>query len=181
MSILEDDGPPTVAGLDGQARSNLWLSTSSGLVRFDSKNNIIRRYDSADGIQGNEFNWDSAFKTANGELFFGGTNGMTAFYPDQIQDSSHLPPVVLTGLELANKPVKIGKDSVLPQSIAETEHLTLSHEDRVISFGFAALGYRASEKSRYRYMLDGFDEDWTEVGSDRRLLRPSRSRHPPTL
>jgi signal transduction histidine kinase/streptogramin lyase len=170
MSILEDDSPPTEAGLDGQAGSNLWLSTSSGLVRFDTKNNILRRYDSGDGIQGNEFNWDSAFKTASGELFFGGTNGMTAFYPDEIQDSSHLPPVVFTDFQLANKPVEIGAESVLPQSITVTEHLTLSHEHRVISIGFAALGYRASEKNRYRYVLESFDEDWTEVGSDRRFV-----------
>ena len=170
MSILNDDSPRTEERSDGQAGSNLWLSTSSGLVKFNPQSNILRHYDAGDGIKGNEFNWDSAVKTASGELFFGGTNGMTAFYPHQIQDSSHLPPVVLTGLQLANKPVKIGKDSVLPQSIAETEHLTLSQEDRVISFEFAALGYRASEKSRYRYMLEGFDQDWTEVGSDRRFI-----------
>jgi signal transduction histidine kinase/streptogramin lyase len=170
MSILEDDGPPTEAGLDGHAGSNLWLSTSSGLVRFDPKNNIIRRYDSGDGIQGNEFNWDSAFKTASGEIFFGGTNGLTAFYPDQIQDSPHIPPVVFTDFQLANEPVEIGGDSNFQVSIAEADHLTLSHDDRVISIEFAALGYRAPEKSRYRYILDGFDEDWTEVGSDRRFV-----------
>jgi signal transduction histidine kinase/ligand-binding sensor domain-containing protein len=170
MSILEDDGPPTESGLDGQTGSNLWLSTSSGLVRFDSKNNILHRYDSGDGIQGNEFNWDSAFKTTSGELFFGGTNGLTAFYPDQIQDSPHLPPVVFTDFQLANKPVEIGGDSNLQVSIAEADHLALSYEDRVISIEFAALGYRAPKKSRYRYMLEGFDEDWTEVGSDRRFV-----------
>jgi signal transduction histidine kinase len=67
-------------------------------------------------------------------------------------------------------PVEIGGDSILQVSIAEADHLTLSHEERVISIEFAALGYRAPEKSRYRYMLEGFDEDWTEVGSDRRFV-----------
>jgi signal transduction histidine kinase/ligand-binding sensor domain-containing protein len=170
MSILEDDGPPTEVGLDGQAGSNLWLSTSSGLVRFDPKGEKIRKYDAGDGLQGNEFNWDSAFKTDSGELFFGGPNGMTAFYPDQIQDSPHLPPVVFTDFQLANKPVEIGEHSKLQVSIAESDHLTLSHENQVISFEFAALGYRAPEKNRYRYMLEGFDEDWTEVGADRRFV-----------
>ena len=171
----EQDGLPggsvmTILDDAGQAGSNLWLSTSSGLIKFDPKSEALRRYDAGDGLQGNEFNWDSAFKSASGKLFFGGTNGMTAFYPDQIQDSPHLPQVVLTDLQLANKPVEIGNQSVLPQSIAETEHLTLSHEDRVISFEFAALGYRTPEKSRYRYMLEGFDEDWIEVGSERRFV-----------
>jgi signal transduction histidine kinase/ligand-binding sensor domain-containing protein len=161
MSILDDSG---------QTGSNLWLSTSSGLIKFDPERGTLRRYDAADGLQGNEFNWDSAFKSISGELFFGGTNGLTAFYPEQIQDSSHVPPVILTGLQLANKPVEIGGESILSKSIGVTEYLTLSHEERVISFEFAALGYRAQEKSRYRYMMEGFDEDWTEVGADRRFV-----------
>ncbi|MCP4182899.1 MAG: hypothetical protein GY761_06230, partial [Hyphomicrobiales bacterium] len=41
--------------------------------------------------------------------------------------------------------------------------------DRVFSFEFAALNYHASEKNRYRYKMEGFEEDWTEVDSTRRF------------
>ena len=170
LSILDDVALPTENRLDGGADMNLWLSTSSGLIKFDPEGETLRSYDAQDGLPGNEFNWDSAFKSATGELFFGGTNGLTAFYPGQIKDSPRLPPVVITDLQLANKPVEISSESVLTQSLALTEHLTFSHEERVISFEFAALGFRAPEKSRYRYMLEGFDEGWTEVGSDRRYV-----------
>jgi signal transduction histidine kinase/ligand-binding sensor domain-containing protein len=165
MSILEDDASPS-----RQAGSNLWLSTSHGLSRFDPRTETFRNYDVSDGLQGNDFVWGSALKSADGELFFGGTNGLTAFYPDQIQDSLHVSPVVLTDFQLANKPVEIGDGSVLQRAIPETEHLTLSHQDRVISFEFAALDYRTPAKNRYRYMLEGFDEGWTEVGADRRFV-----------
>ena len=77
---------------------------------------------------------------------------------------------MLTELQLANQPVEIDGESVLPQSIGVTEHLILSYEESVISFEFAALGYRATEKSRYRYILENFDDNWTEVGSDRRFV-----------
>ena len=109
------------------------------------------------------------YKSHSGELFFGGSNGFNTFYPDQIRDNPQLPPIVITDFQLANKSVLIGGDSVLQQSILETEHLTLSHSDRVFSFEFAALNYRASEKNRYRYKMEGFEEDWTEVGSARRF------------
>ncbi len=164
MSVLEDDNPLEKGG------PNLWLSTSSGLYTFNPQSKALRHYDAEDGLQGNEFRWSTAFKSASGELFFGGSNGLTAFYPDQIQDSPHIPPVFLTDFQLANKPVEIGGDSVLQESISEAEHLTVAHQDRVLSFEFAALGYRAPEKNRYRYMLENFDEDWTEVGSDRRFV-----------
>ena len=168
--ILEDDGPPTEGGLGEQDGANLWISTSSGLYRYDPKTDTARHYDVKDGLPGDNFSLHSAFKSASGKLFFGSTNGLAAFYPAQIQDNPHVPPVVLTDFQLANKPVEIGDESVLQAAIPEAEHLTLSHQDRVISFEFAALDYRSPNKNRYRYTLEGFDEDWTEVGSDRRFV-----------
>ena len=37
-----------------------------------------------DGLQGNEFNGNATFKSNSGELFFGGINGLNAFYPEEI-------------------------------------------------------------------------------------------------
>ena len=164
MSILEDDLPPEQGG------SNLWLGTSMGLYKFNPRTETVQRYDVKDGLQGNDFVWGSAFKSPSGELFFGGSNGLTSFYPHQVKASTYLPPVVFTALHLANKPVEIGGDSILQVSITESDHMTLSHEDRVVSFEFAALDYRAPATNRYRYMLEGFDDGWTEVGADRRFV-----------
>jgi signal transduction histidine kinase len=47
--------------------------------------------------------------------------------------------------------------------------LTLSYQDNVFSFEFAALSYANSQKNHYRYMLEGFDRSWNEVGSKQRL------------
>ncbi len=158
FSILED------------ARGRLWLSTSNGLSRFDPNTGSFRNYDVDDGLPGNVFEASTAFQSPSGEMFFGASNGLLAFYPDQIDDNPTVPPVVITDLLLANDPVPIGEDSVLQQAIDETDRLTLSYRDRVISFEFSALNYAAPHKNRYRYMLDGFDEGWTEVGSERRLV-----------
>ena len=111
-----------------------------------------------------------SFQSPSGELFFGATNGLLAFYPDQIHDQVTVPPVVITDFQLANQPVLIGAGSVLQQAIDETDALTLSYLDRVISFEFAALDFSSPQKNRYRYTLEGFDQAWTEVGSDRRLV-----------
>jgi hypothetical protein len=88
-------------------------------------------------------------------LFFGEGNGYNTFYPERIQDNPHIPPIVITDFQLANRPIPIGDDSVLQKSIIETDHLTLSYKDRVVSFEFAALNYRTSEKNQYKYRLEG--------------------------
>ncbi|MCP4696220.1 MAG: response regulator, partial [Gammaproteobacteria bacterium] len=163
--ILEEDGAPD--GEDG----NLWLSTAWGLSRFNPQTETFRNYDVSDGLQSNTFLPANAYyKSHNGEMFFGGSNGFNAFYPNQIRDNPHIPPVVITDFQLANKPVPIGGESVLQKSILETGHLTLSYLDRVFSFEFAALNYRASEKNRYRYKMEGFEDKWNEVDSSRRFV-----------
>jgi len=163
-SILQDDLSEEAGG------PNLWVSSSSGLTRFNPETGTIHTYDVTDGLQSNAFGWSSAFKNENGELFFGGSNGLTSFFPEQIQDNPNAPPLIITNLELDNQAVTIEADGILSQAASFTDQLTLPHDARVFSFEFSALNYRAPEKNRYRYMLEGFDEDWTEVGSDRRLV-----------
>jgi PAS domain S-box-containing protein len=148
----------------------LWLSTANGLSRFDPRTQSFRNYTKNDGLQSNTFFLYSAYsKSRNGEMFFGGPNGFNAFYPEQIVDDPQILPVVITDFQLANKPVPIGSDSVLQESIIETDHLVLSYLDRVFSFEFAVLNYRAPEKNRYKYRLEGFETEWNEVDSKRRF------------
>lgn len=167
-----DNGLPSDAifGILDDDQGRLWLSTSNGLSRFDPGAETFRNYDEHDGLPGNVFESAVSFQSLNGEMFFGAANGLLAFDPDQIQDNVTAPPVVITDLLLANKPVPIGNGSVLQQAVEESTALKLSYLDRVISFEFAALNYSAPQKNRYRYMLEGFDQTWTEVGSDRRLV-----------
>jgi PAS domain S-box-containing protein len=156
--ILEDD------------QGRIWLSTASGLSRFDPQTESFENYDQSDGLQSNTFlNFSSYSKSPSGEFFFGGSNGFNAFYPDQIFDNPHLPPVVITDFQLANKPVPIGPDSPLQASILGTDGLLLSYLDRVLTFEFAVLNFRANEKSRYRFMMEGFEEEWNEVDNTRRF------------
>ena len=86
------------------------------MSRFDPGTETFRNYDEHDGLPGNVFESAVAFQSPSGELFFGATNGLLAFDPDQIHDNLTVPPVVITDLLLANQPVPIGEGSVLRAS-----------------------------------------------------------------
>jgi signal transduction histidine kinase/ligand-binding sensor domain-containing protein len=158
-SILEDD------------QGNLWLGTrGGGLSRFDPEKKTFKNYDSNDGLQSNEFPTNAAYKSRTGELFFGGPGGLNAFFPGEVTDSAFIPPVVLTNFKIFNQPVPIGgEDSPLKQCINETEHIILSHHQRVFSFEFAALNYRFPKKNQYAYMMENFESQWNEVDYTRRF------------
>ncbi len=160
----------TICGILEDEQGVLWLSTQNGLSRFDPLKESFRNYTVNDGLQGNTFFlYSPPSKSRSGEMYFGGSNGFNAFYPDQIADNLTPPPVVITNFQLANRPVPIGGDSALQKSILETDELVLSYQDNVFSFEFAALNYRAPEENRYKYKMEGFEEDWNEVDSTRRF------------
>lgn len=160
ISILPDD------------HGNLWLSTYDGLSKFTPKTGQFRNYDYRDGIQGNEFNDRSYLKTQTGELLFGGVNGITRFHPDSIQDSKYVAPAIITSFKLFNEEVPVGKvfektGFLMERAISHTDHLELSHKEYVLSFEFVSPDFMQSEKVRYRYQLEGLEEDWVEAGQRR--------------
>ena len=122
----------------------------------------------SDGLQSNEFS-TGCYHGLNGEMFFGGTNGLNAFFPENARDNPYVPPVAITGFRIFNKFVPIGTDSILKKAIPYVNSLTLPYRDNVFSFEFAALSYANSHKNRYRYKLDRFERGWNEVSSKQRV------------
>jgi len=160
----------SIVGVLGDALGNIWLSTINGLSRFDPKTETFRNYDVFDGLQGNDFSPRSEAKAADGRMFFGGGNGLSAFYPDKVAYNPAPPPVALTEFELFNKPVRIGaKDSPLRQAINVASIVMLRHDQAVFRFEFAALDFTAPQKNRYAYKLEGFDKDWQYTDALRRF------------
>jgi diguanylate cyclase (GGDEF)-like protein len=152
----------TIYGILEDEEGSLWLSTNRGLSKLDPQTGGIRNYDTTHGLQSNEFNFGAHYRSAVGEMFFGGNNGFNAFFPGRIRINTHVPPVVLTSF------LKLNKRTKLEKHISDVKEIQLTHRDYVVSFEFAALDYAAPEKNRYAYKLVGLDRDWTELPGARR-------------
>ncbi len=158
----EKDGLPndTVYGILADKDHNLWLSTNNGLSRLDPVSMNFKTYYSRDGIQSNEFNSYAYFKSSTGELYFGGINGVTAFYPGSIQENSYVPPVMLTALSQNGKSVQSGTP------VEQIKTITVNYPDNSLEFEFAALSYIQSDRNQFAYMLENFDRDWNMAGTN---------------
>jgi signal transduction histidine kinase/ligand-binding sensor domain-containing protein/DNA-binding response OmpR family regulator len=164
------DGLPNnvIYGVLPDDAGHLWLSTNRGLARFMPATGEVRSFDAADGLQSNEFNSGAAFRSASGELFFGGINGFTHFRPEDVRDNPHRPEVVITGLRRLNRREAVGDTgSILERSIVETTSLRVPASDNVLIFEFAALDYSAPVKNRYAYRMVGFNDTWIDAGDTR--------------
>lgn len=157
--ITREQGLPStmVFGILEDLRGFLWLSTNRGLTKFDPVTRQMLNFDSSHGLQGNEFNQGAYHEMPNGKFFFGGTNGVTAFFPEDIEPNKHVPPVVLTKFQRLNEVTNMSS------SRDQQSKITVSYKDYLIAFEFAGLDFASPDNNRYAYKLVGFDEDWIEA------------------
>ncbi|MDH3546686.1 MAG: diguanylate cyclase, partial [Gammaproteobacteria bacterium] len=153
----------TVYGIRSDSQGNLWLSTNNGLNSYDPETGRIRNFHESQGLQGEEFNFGASYTSPNGELFFGGSNGFNAFIPENLEFNQGPPPVVLTSLSILNKPVTADQPHEL------TKGIDLDYSDDVVTFEISALDFAAPHQNLYAYKLEGFDTDWVEAGTQRRI------------
>lgn len=139
---------------------NLWLTSNFSLVRYNPYTNKVRSFGPSEGLQDFEFNSKTAFQSAQGELFFGGIKGLNYFFPDSIKDNAK-PPVVII-----QKMTK--KDSVvyIESSNPPTEYI-VNYNENSLSFDFVAFNYRDALHNKYAFKMEGYDENWINVGSRR--------------
>lgn len=164
----ESDGLPNnvvYITLEDQ-NGHLWLSTNWGLSRYDPINKEFINYGIHDGLQGNEFNggaWDHA---PDGEMFFGGMDGLNSFYPEEIMQNTRIPPIVITEIRKLNVPVK--------REFSNGDSIQLNYDDNYFSIEFSALDYSNPSKNRYRFKLENYDEDWVQRDASRRIAEYRR-------
>ncbi len=155
-----------IYGIEEDSKGNLWLSTNNGLSKFNPRNETFRNYYFEDGLQGNEFNQNAYARDAiTGRLLFGGPNGFNIFHPDSLKDNLYNPPIVLTSYLRYNTDDEEGRP-IIEKGISERDSILLTFKDNIITFEFAALSYYNNNKNQYRYKLEGFNENWIQLGNN---------------
>ncbi len=102
-------------------------------------------------------------------MFFGGINGFSSFYPEDININKFNPPVYITDFQIFNQKINAGeKGSPLKNDISVTKSITLTYKQSTFSFGFAALNFTASQNNQYAYRLENLDKDWNYVSTERK-------------
>lgn len=163
-----------VYGLLPDEAGNIWGSTNKGIFCMtiqDSTANAavkFRLFSKIDGLQGDEFNTGSYAKLSNGDLAFGGVNGLNIFTPRLLLQSGYLSNVMITKILVGNTPIYPQDGSgVLSESIEFARTITLNHLQDILTLEFSSMDFTHPKLNKYRYQLVGIDEDWVQSGSRR--------------
>jgi diguanylate cyclase (GGDEF)-like protein len=149
---------------------NLWLGTNNGITMFNPDANLVRNYTRYNGSTIGGVATGAGLVTRTGAIAFGTRSGLYIFNANKLLINDRAPAVVLTDFRLFTQKVAIGDGNILTRSINQTKQITLDYTQSMISFGFAALNYRDPDKNLYAYKLEGFDDQWRDVGTQRTAL-----------
>lgn len=133
----------------------LWCSTNKGIVRLDNNKSILH-LTKEDGLQENEFNTNVVAKGEKGEIFFGGVNGITSFYPSAIKNKSEKINLLVTGIRVNNKEI-FGDTAVW-----NIENIDLPYNQNSVAFDLVAMGSNNPGQYIYQYKMKGIDESWSQ-------------------
>ncbi|MGB4845727.1 MAG: two-component regulator propeller domain-containing protein [Ferruginibacter sp.] len=164
---LADDN---IYALTGDNNNNLWISHNKGISCMKSNGDFVH-YSKYDGLQENEFNTNCFFKTNDGEIFFGGVNGVSSFYPAAILKKTEQPRLFVTSIKIKDK------EWETETALWNVEKIKLPYFKNSLAFEFTALGVRQPDMYNYQFRMIGADDAWingTNAGAARYVLPPGK-------
>jgi signal transduction histidine kinase/ligand-binding sensor domain-containing protein/DNA-binding response OmpR family regulator len=159
--------PANVKGILEDNDGNLWLSSNQGITKFNPVTKKSRDFRINNELENQEISERVCFKSSEGEMYFGGTNGFVRFNPDNLKEIVLPTNVAIVDFQIFNTSQKINGKKVLKKSIVYADKINLKYNQSVFSFEFAALDYRKQGNVGYAYMLEGFDQNWNFAGDKR--------------
>lgn len=154
------DGLPSdaICAIQNDNKKGLWISTDYGLSHYNAVNHKFVNYYSSDGLQSNEFSSCSSFADSKGNLYFGGTEGVTYFNVSYQNVAAKKPIIKLVGLYLGDKSVsasmKSGMFTITDKAVYESDRFDLSHNDNNITLEFSAMDFYNAERITYAYSIN---------------------------
>lgn len=144
------------------ANGNVWISTNKGLVRFNLQSGVVHNIT---GINGDirEFCDNSGYLSPhNGDLIFGALNGIVCVSSEKsVEKSDDYPPLFYFNSLKIN-----GFARNIQEALSPNGELDLGSSQNSIAISFTALDYIYGDDINYYYLLEGYNDQWINLGTD---------------
>ncbi len=156
-----------ISAITNDNTGNLWLSTTTEIVRFEVEKDIFINYGEADGVQTSSFNPRAVFNDYGDQIYFGGIDNITYFDPEKITDTKIKPDIIVSKLSINNQVITAGdtinKRIIIDRSIGYIDEIILTHKEKSIALNFGLNDYSGKLNVNYKYKLEGFLDEWVDL------------------
>ena len=177
FQVVVGTGDETFRGTTGIVElpnGDLWINTISGVVhvgaaevqkavRESTYRVQFERFDALEGLEGSANYWipvPTAILGLDGKLWFSTNKGVFSVDPKRIAQERNLipPPLYIDSITSAGK------------RFANLQEIQLPAHTQSIQIDYTALSLSIPERVKFRYLLDGVDRDWQDVGTRRQAF-----------
>ncbi len=144
-----------IFGVLDDGKGELWFSSNHGLIRYNPDKGSFRRYTYEDGLQSNQFNYRSSFKSSDGKFYFGGIDGFNSFFPHEIVDNN-IAPNIAAEVQMEERGGKI----IRSHKIYDSGKITVPNNVSTIILHFECLSYVSPDNNHFEYKINERG-DWT--------------------
>ncbi|MFY0626833.1 MAG: response regulator [Reichenbachiella sp.] len=168
-----------VCSIQEDAQNNLWIGTNQGLSQFDFSSKKFNNYTLSDGLNGDEFHYNSIFKNASGNLYFGCTDGLVYFDPNDIKENEQTLNVKIEAVFVNNGSVTRDlNNNGIASALKTNLPIHLKYDQNTLIFHYTSINLSGKKKSNFAYQLIGQDKDYHYVNDRRHInyvnLNPGR-------
>jgi len=141
----------------------IWAGHNQGIDRINPVDYKVTNYGALEGFLPVETCLGAATTSLGDELWFGSVGGAVKYIPKNDFVYYDPPIVYITDISFYND-----TSSILKYASGANEedglpiNLILPHNKNNLIFNYIGLHYTIIEKNQYRYMLEGYDNDWSE-------------------
>jgi ligand-binding sensor domain-containing protein/serine phosphatase RsbU (regulator of sigma subunit) len=154
----------TIMFVTGDRADNIWIGHEKGLSRLNLADNSIRTYTGIDGFAPLETYLKAVTVDAANNVWIGTVSGLVKYNPDFDRPQINPPRLYITAVEFYNDSTDIFQyASRSDSSTGLPSKLVLPYNKNNLVFKYIGLHYANTVKNRYRYMLEGYDEKWSEI------------------
>ena len=159
VSLLEDN--------DG----DIWAGTFYGISILSPDGTVIGKLEETDGLANNECNRWSALKMKDGRLCFGSVGGVSIIDPALWKKPSedYRPKKIFLTALYSEALGPSGKAEDHLPAFQNNERIVLPATNRNLIATFVLSNYASPEKSTFAYQLEGIDQGWRFIGTQRQL------------
>ncbi len=152
------------------SKGRLWIGTNNGLSRFNYGLKDFSNYYRSDGMNADEFHYNSSFISESGQLFFGCTDGIVIFDPDDIRGNYHTFPIKLEEISVNYGSVTRGIEGMpIEEALRAEIPFQLKYNQNTVNFKYTTLNYSEAKRSNFAYQLLGLEEKFNDVGDQRQV------------
>ncbi len=156
-----------VVGILEDADENMWFSTHDGLYRYEKGLKKVTAFYVENGLPFNDFNQYGYYKTSTNTLLFGGVRGLIAF--DSIDGSARSRDIRIFPTKFEYYDSEREMDVELDALNAERYDFDLPYSKNSFSISYSINDCYNTETNKYAYKLDGFTEEWVNLGDQTTL------------